>query len=512
MLETLPRVSPLGVPLPRVDVHGEVLDSAGPEAIELGAKAGLFLDPWQQDSLTIDLAMKPDGMWQHFETCEIACRQNGKGSKAEARVLAGMFLLDEKLIMWSAHEYKTAIEMFLRVVQLIRNLIKAGEIDEDDIRIIRGNNPGRMIERISTDQRIMFIARSDGSGRGFSGDMNMIDEAFAYTNDMQSALMPTMSARDNPQIMYLSSPPLTGDTGEVLYALRKRALKGGDDSLAYRDWGLDGHLDALDEIDLDDEALWLVANPSSTGPRRRPTLAFMRKERNGMSPLTFARERLGIWPREITQGSGVIDPEVWAALKIEPERPVDIALSVVIAHHRKSSVIVATGALHDGRLVTTVIDHKAGTAWLVPRLIELKAKWNPAVIAIQDKGPTGSLLAGLSDAEREQLPVCKDHHEFDHPINRLHRGEIVIPWADEVADAYGLWVDAVIQGRLWHFDDAPLNVSLNETGTRALSNATAWDYKGENAATVIGSTLSYWAFVSMAERLSNEYDVLESIF
>jgi hypothetical protein len=512
VLGTLPRVSPLGVPAPRVDVHGEVLDSYGPEAIELGRRAGLILDPWQCDSLTIDLAVAPDGSWQHFETCEMVPRQNGKGSKAECRALAGLLLFDEKLIMWSAHEYKTAIEMFLRVVQLIRNLIKAGELDEDDIRIIRGNNPGRMIERISTDQRIMFIARSDGSGRGFSGDVNMIDEAFAYTHDMQSALLPTMSARDNPQIMYLSSPPLTGDTGEVLYDLRRRALAGGDDSLSFRDWGLAGDLDDLTGIDLDDVALWHQANPSSIGPRRRPTVAFMTKERRAMSPEKFARERLGIWPREITQGSGVIDPEVWAALMIEPERPMDIALSVVISHNRRYAVIAATGKLHDGRIVTTVIDHKQGTAWLVPRLIELKARWNPAVIAIQDKGPTGSLLAGLSDAEREQLPVCKDHHEFDHPINRLHRGEVVIPWADEVADAYGLWVDAVVQGRLFHFGDVPLTTSINETGTRALSNATAWDYKGDNAATVIASTLSYWAYVSMAERLSNEYDVLASIF
>lgn len=495
--------SPLGLPTssaPRVDVHGPVERSAGPLAIEFAEKAGLFLDPWQQESLMIDLAVAPDGTWQHFETCELVSRQNGKGAKAEARVLAGLFLFGEKLIMWSAHEYKTAIEMFLRIVQLVRRLIEAGEIDETNINIIRGNNPGRMIERLDTGQRLMFIARSDGSGRGFSGDVNIIDEAFAYTPEQDAALTPTMSARDNPQIMYLSTPPLDGLSGQVLYELRDRALAGGDGSLAYRDWGAEGDLDNLDRVNLDDEELWLRCNPSTTGPRARPTLAFMRKERK-KGDTFFARERLGIWPRRVTSGAGVIAPELWRALLADAQRPSEVAFAAVVSSDRRHAVVAAAGRLADGRLVTTIVDYRPGTDWLVARLAELKERWDPVAIAVQDKGPTGSLLPEMAEVGLEPP------EDRDEP----RRGDVVIPYADDVADAYGMWVDAVLQQRLHHFDDAPLNVALDVTGTRALSGATAWDFRDPRSAPIIGSTLALWAYLTLADKVSADYDVMESI-
>ena len=54
-----------------------------------------------------------------FEVGLLVSRQNGKGAILEARELAGLFLLDERLILHSAHEYKTAAEGFKRVLGLI---------------------------------------------------------------------------------------------------------------------------------------------------------------------------------------------------------------------------------------------------------------------------------------------------------------------------------------------------------------------------------------------------------
>jgi hypothetical protein len=56
-----------------------------------------------------------------------------------------------------------------------------------------------------------------------SGDLVIIDEAYAYTIEQQEAQTPVILARPNPQIIYTSSPPLSGETGDALYALRDRA-------------------------------------------------------------------------------------------------------------------------------------------------------------------------------------------------------------------------------------------------------------------------------------------------
>jgi phage terminase large subunit-like protein len=153
-----------------------------------------------------------------FEYCELVARQNGKGAILEARALAGFLLLGEALIMWSAHEYKTAMESFRRMRSLLRRLgtpisdtlilLPADLLGHDVYVKVSNTNGDEGFERLDNEQRIKFVARSKGSGRGFTGDCVIIDEAFAYTQEQHEALAPTMSAMPNPQIIYTSSPPL----------------------------------------------------------------------------------------------------------------------------------------------------------------------------------------------------------------------------------------------------------------------------------------------------------------
>jgi len=121
------------------------------------------------------------------------------------------------------------------------------------------------------------------------------------------------------------------------------------------------------------------------------------------------------------------------------------------------------------------------------RLAELKRKHNPLFIVAQDKGPTGPLFTefaevGITPAEDRERP---------------RRGDLVVPWAADVATAYGLFLDAVHQHRLFHLDEAPLNVALSTTGTRALSGGTAWDHTEPAAAPLIGVTLGAWAVLAV---------------
>ncbi|HEY9415704.1 MAG TPA: hypothetical protein VIQ30_13155 [Pseudonocardia sp.] len=401
-----PPTSPGSSAAPRVSTHPAYVDTLGPYAVQLMARAGQVMDPWQSDALDVMLGLRPDGKFACFEYATWCSRQNGKSAALEARALAGLLLFGERLIMWSAHEYKTAMEAFQRVLWLLGRLgerISDTLYEVDGILIKVNNTNGEEgFRRLDTGQRLKFIARSKGSGRGFSGDVNIIDEAFAYTNTHQGALMPTMSARPNPQIIYASSPPLTGQTGEVMYALRLRGDPTAprpkdtpdwsqDDSLGYQDWGLAGDLDNLANIDLGDRTLWARTNPAY---RVRISEEHVAREHRAMDPVDFARERLGIWPRWTGDGVPtwqVISEAAWLGRR-DPGSKLDgrPAYGVYVPIDRSYTAIGAAGASTlGGRHIEVpgrdgVLDYRPGTKWVVARLKELE-RHKPSVLVIDDK-------------------------------------------------------------------------------------------------------------------------------
>src|SRR6202012_1093965 len=124
-------------------------------------------------------------------------------------------------------------------------------------------------------QQCLFIARSKGSGRGFTGDCVFIDETFGYSKMQDAAVGPTMRTKPMAQMVYTSTPPLTGDTGEVMYKLRKRIKDGKTKRLGMRDWTAYPWEVTLDDlgrrhretgkviINLDDKSKWLLSNPGA---------------------------------------------------------------------------------------------------------------------------------------------------------------------------------------------------------------------------------------------------------
>lgn len=95
----------LGHQEPRYLSHPKYVSSSGQEAVELAARAGLFLDPWQECVLKHALGERADNTWSSYEVAMVVSRQNGKGAILEARELAGLYLFGEELILHSAHEF-----------------------------------------------------------------------------------------------------------------------------------------------------------------------------------------------------------------------------------------------------------------------------------------------------------------------------------------------------------------------------------------------------------------------
>lgn len=455
------------------------------------------MDPWQGDALDVMLGLRADEKWACFEYAEWVSRQNGKGALGEARVLIG-FLgpLAERLILWSAHEYKTAMEAFRRIGWLLRNL---GERKGDNLILI-GEIPIKVIntngeesyERLDTGQRVRFVARTKGSGRGFTADCNLIDESFAYEFLHQSAMMPTLSAVRNPQIIYLSSPPLNGFTGEVMFQLRKRAAAGGDASLGYRDWGLAGDLEHLDAVDLDDPANFAAANPALGIRITRETVE---RERRSMSPIDFARERLGIWPADLTAGHQVIPSDDWSQAMDRASRPVaPLVFSAAVALDRSNAAIGLVGARADGARHVEVIEAGAGAGWVVPSLVRLVAAHRPAAVVVDEFGPTGSLIPELEQAgvKVERIGTADAARAF----GMFYDGICGRPYEDAEA---GTTVDP---RNLRHLGQDELTAAVAGAVKRSLGDGSAWDRKNASVdiTPLVAVTNANWGFAHFGQR------------
>jgi hypothetical protein len=107
---------------PRLRLVPDYVQTAGEDAIDLAALAGLELDEWEQFVLLDALGEREDGKWAAFEVATVVPRQNGKGTILEARELAGLFLFGEKLLIHSAHEQATSSSHFLRLLNLIEGV------------------------------------------------------------------------------------------------------------------------------------------------------------------------------------------------------------------------------------------------------------------------------------------------------------------------------------------------------------------------------------------------------
>jgi phage terminase large subunit-like protein len=298
--------SPRGVPLlgdqePRLSSLPPFdSDRSGRNAVTLAAEAGMELDPWQRLVLEAGLRRR-GGKWAAFEVALIVARQNGKGTVLEALELAALFLYpDVRLILHSAHEFKTAAEAFLRIRALIEDR------PEFDARVSRIRTAaGAEAIELKDGKRLRFVARSSGSGRGFTSDLVILDEAYKLGDQEMAALLPTLSARPDPQVWYTSTAG--GPDSVQLGRVRARGVAGGDPSLAFLEWSADE--DACDPADPKD---WARANPG-LGIRIAPE--YVEREMAALGPDAFARERLSIGDYPVGDGGSwdVVARDTWTA-------------------------------------------------------------------------------------------------------------------------------------------------------------------------------------------------------
>ncbi|MER5603744.1 terminase [Streptomyces sp. NPDC002265] len=485
---------------PPIQTAPPSVSSAGQEAIDLAAKAGLELDPWQQHVLRVGMAEKADGTWASFEVAVCVPRQNGKGAIIEARELWGLFIGGEELILHSAHEFKTAKNAFRRIERLIRGCPDLHK------RVKRyWQTTGEESIELHSGQMLRFIARSKGSGRGFSGHANMMDEDMILGDNEMDALLPTMAAIDDPQIWYLGSAGV-GAPSVQLGRLRRRALAAievgvPDPSLAYMEWSADLHVkECPKDCDKhDDRAADETVRKANPALGYRLTLAKVANERATLSADGYARERLGVgeYPSDEADAWQVIGKDVWEALADDESQPSDpVSFAIDVTPERSHASICVAGHFGDGVHVE-VVDNRPGTGWVPDRIRDLVKKWGPRCVVIDPGSPAGSLITDVTDA----LKV-----DPDEEVQEDEEPELLAPLVQmktrDVVQSVGQFFDAVASGRISHLDNAPLATALAGARKRELGEAWAWARKGVGVdiTPLVGVTQARWGlFVEIEE-------------
>lgn len=318
---------------------------------------------------------------------------------------------------------------------------------------------------------VEVIARSKNSGRGFTVDVLVMDEAQEMSDDDLEALMPTTSAapQGNPQWLLTGTPPGAKANGEVFTRVRDEALGGKSLRLAWHEWSAAG------DVDLDDRAVWYDVNPALMAGRLQ--MSVLEGERARFSDEGFSRERLGMWASAASQQ--VIADADWVRQADPVSVPTDrFALGIEVSPGGESASVALAGLRGDGAWHIELDEQRTGTAWVVPYVTALLAV-NPEVRSIvADVGGPTALLA--DDFVKAKIRVT-------------------YPKVVEVAAACERLREGIVAGQVRHTGQHQLTLALQVARRRILAERGIWFWSRKNITADItpvqAASLALWGAV-----------------
>lgn len=385
----------LGSQVPRLVYSPKFVWSAADDAAMLGESYGLRPDEWQHKVLESWLGEDSRGRLVSGKCGLAVARQNGKNGTVELSQLYKM-VVQGRRILHTAHEVKTARKHFTRMLSFFENERKFPDLAAMVQEIRRTNGQEAIV--LTNGASLEFIARSKGSGRGYTVDDLYFDESQELTDEQLEALLPTISAAPSgdPQQIYLGTPPGPTVRGEVFPRLRAEGVAGKSKRLSWHEWSIPDDLDPHEAVKRWRELAY-ATNPA-LGIRLNITT--VEDELGAMSAEGFCRERLGQWLTKQLTGpfptgawdSGVVDGSVIA----EDSR---LVFAVDVSADRTMSHIAVAGFTPDGLPQIEVVASRAGTGWVSDWFAE-RGKKSPMVVVVQERGaPASSLIEDLANVE-----------------------------------------------------------------------------------------------------------------
>jgi phage terminase large subunit-like protein len=472
---------------PRIFVAPKYHSSAGPDAVELAALAGLILDSWQEFVLLHALGEREDGKWAAPTVGLLCPRQNGKSALLEARELAGLFILHEEVIVHSSHEQATASEQFRRVLDLIDN---TPELKKRMLKPIRGK--GSEAIELRSGQRILFKTRTSGGLRGFSVPCLIFDEAYNLPEHAIAAMMPTTTAADNPQIWYTSSAvdQQQHDHGQSLARQRRRGIAGSP-GLAFFEWSAEGDDPSkIDPLIAANPETWAIANPGLGIRQDVETLANIQAT---MGPRQFAVEHLGVgdWPTDNADANAVLTVQQWNSL-LDPHSMMSSTgvIAFDVAPDFSSGSIAGAGYRDDGRVHVGIIDIRPRMSWLPKAIAELVTALRPTMVVAD---PGGGVVALLPELER--LGV-----------------DVVTTKSKDYAQACMMFAEGANNGSVAHIGEPSLQNAIDAATTKPLADGWKWSRQTSGIGDIsplVAATLAHWGVVANTPKIPTVWNLAD---
>lgn len=439
---------------------------------------GIKLFPWQRWLLIHALELDEETGAPRFRYCVVTvARQSGKTMLMLVLALWHLYALDSPTVIGTAQDLANAEKAWAEAVEWAQSIEELEELIE---KVSLGHPK---VMRLLSGCQYRVAAASRKGGRGFSGDLVLLDELREHQSwDSWSAVTNTMNARPKAQAWAFSN---AGDAlSVVLRYLRAQAHR----ELGWPDGDADS--DILEELDEDmaeylaenadqqvlgwfewsadpdakrtDRHAWAQANPSLNHTEivencvtERTIAAAMRTN----PPHQFEIEVLCRWLSMAESGPfpegswrETLDNEAAPA----PDTPRMVCLAM--SWNRSKCYIARAAKDSDGNPVVGIAADRNGTDWVIPWLIEHRDTYSG--IVIQSNGaPETSLIDDIANA------LLPDGQAANLPI---------VNWAGpDLGSATGLVFDRLEKRRLRHLAHPGLDSAATSAGVKVLSQG-AW--------------------------------------
>lgn len=481
MQTSWPRPGLVGVQEPRISFRPAAAEdySGAAEVFELAEGAGRRLPPWQAGAITDGTARRVDGKWAAFEVCLLASRQNGKNGVLELVLLWWMTTEPGVQILYTAHQFKTALKTMRKVMALIN---KSDQLRRQLMPGQPRTSNGQESITLSNGSTIYFATRTDQGGRGDSVDRLVIDEAMICSPEALAALMPLITTAANGQVWYLGSAADADSQPKcgVWAMLRERALKRTGKRLLWLEWSapeLPATATAAERAAWRmDRRNWAAANPSvgylfDEEYIEDEVASFAAR----LEKWEVERLSVGRWPKPPEERERAIPAGTWedmTELGARVHGPIALALDMT-GDLTTAALGAATRTVDDK--IRLELGYHGSAQGIVDRVVDLVARWDPCAVVINGSSPAKGALAG-------QL---------------LARGiEVEFTSAGQAADAAVGLVQDALDGVLSHGGDPRLTDALGSVQKRELGGGRfGWDYTAGDVTRVQVISLARWALL-----------------
>ena len=437
---------------------------------------GIKLFPWQRWLLihALELDEQTGAPRFRFIVTTVA-RQSGKTMLMLVLALWHLYALDSPTVIGTAQDLANAEKAWGEAVEWAQSIEELEELIE---KVSLGHPK---VMRLLTGCQYRVAAASRKGGRGFSGDLVLLDELREHQSwDSWSAVTNTMNARPKAQAWAFSN---AGDAlSVVLRYLRAQAHRDlgwpdGDadaDILEGLDEEMQDYLNQADEVlgwfewsahpdaKRTDRTAWAQANPSLNHVEvvencvtERAIAAALRTN----PPSQFEIEVLCRWMSmaeagPFPEGSWRETLDNDAAPAADTPRMICLAMS----WNRSKCYIARAARDAEGNPVVGIAADRNGNDWVIPWLIENRGTYSG--IVIQSNGaPETSLVDDITNA---RMP---DGTAANLPV---------IAWAGpDLGSATGIMFDRLDKRRIRHLAHPGLDSAATSASVKVLSQG-AW--------------------------------------